>query len=100
LLLQSEIFPLNSRSRAQSVAVWSNFAVNFFIAWTFLSFTKAVTTQGSYAIYGVLCILSNLFVYFFVPETKGKTLEQIQGVFASFYGTKAQEQPSSPKVVV
>eukprot|EP00475_Leptophrys_vorax_P036001 TRINITY_DN600_c0_g1_i1.p1 TRINITY_DN600_c0_g1~~TRINITY_DN600_c0_g1_i1.p1 ORF type:complete len:517 (-),score=141.40 TRINITY_DN600_c0_g1_i1:73-1419(-) len=98
-LLQSEIFPLNARSRAQSIAVWTNFAVNFFVAWTFLSFTKAVTVYGSYSLYAVLCIASNLFVFFRVPETKGKTLEEIQGVFQSFYATKSTTRTSLAKEV-
>lgn len=80
-LLQSEIFPLHTRSKAQSVAVIANFLSNALVGLTFLSLNKALTPTGAYGLFASLCALSFGFVFFYLPETKGKTLEQIQSIF-------------------
>jgi len=80
-LLQSEIFPLRTRSRAQSLAVLVNFLCNFAIGWSFVSLQNAITLQGSFLLYAVFAVASLVFVIVRVPETKGKTLEDIQSMF-------------------
>lgn len=83
-LLQSEIFPLNVRGQAQSIAVLVNFGLNAVISFSFLTIFKGLTPTGAFSLYAVLCIVSNAVVIFFLPETKGKTLEEIQRIFSKY----------------
>jgi hypothetical protein len=77
-LLISEIFPLAYRSQAMSIAVLLNFGTNLLVAVTFLSFSNLVGPFVSYYIYAGIAAFAFIFVYKFLPETKGQTLEQIQ----------------------
>jgi SP family galactose:H+ symporter-like MFS transporter len=77
-LLISEIYPLNVRSKAMSVATVANWGANLIVAVTFLSIVKALGRPGAFWLYAALTVASVLFTYFLVPETKDRTLEQIQ----------------------
>ncbi|MBE9143440.1 sugar porter family MFS transporter [Planktothrix mougeotii] len=77
-LLISEIYPLNIRSKAMSVATVANWGANLIVAITFLSIVNALGRPGAFWLYAVLTLGSVVFTYFLVPETKGRTLEQIQ----------------------
>ena len=77
-LLISEIYPLNVRGTAMSLATVANWAANFLIAVTFLSFVNVLTEVGTFLLYAVVGVLAWIFAFRLVPETKGKTLEQIQ----------------------
>lgn len=78
----SEIFPLNVRSYGNSLSVAANWTTNLIISMTFLSLVKAITKYGAFYFYAFLCLLGWLFLYFKLPETKGKTLEEIQYLFS------------------
>ncbi|MBM7553303.1 D-xylose transporter XylE [Thalassobacillus pellis] len=76
-VLISEIFPNKIRGKAVAIAVASQWAANYFISSTYpmmMEFSGGFT----YTFYGVMSILSGLFVWKFVPETKGKSLEQLE----------------------
>jgi sugar porter (SP) family MFS transporter len=77
-LLISEIYPLNVRSKAMSVATVANWGANLIVAVTFLSIVKALGRPGAFWLYAALTVLSVIFTYKLVPETKNRTLEQIQ----------------------
>lgn len=77
-LLISEIYPLNVRSKAMSVATVANWGANLIVAITFLSIVNALGRPGAFWLYAVLTLCSVFFTYFLVPETKDRTLEQIQ----------------------
>ncbi|WP_254172813.1 sugar porter family MFS transporter [Planktothrix pseudagardhii] len=77
-LLISEIYPLNIRSKAMSVATVANWGANLIVAMTFLSIVNALGRPGAFWLYAVLTLCSVVFTYLLVPETKGRTLEQIQ----------------------
>jgi MFS family permease len=74
----SEIYPLKIRGRAMSVATVVNWGMNLIVAITFLSLIQLLGTPGTFWLYAVIGILALLFVYFRVPETKGKSLEEIE----------------------
>jgi MFS transporter, SP family, xylose:H+ symportor len=82
-VLLSEIFP-NSIRGAMSVAVATLWTANLTVSWTFpilndnLWLTEKFHHGFAYWIYGTMGILAAWFVYKFVPETKGKTLEEIE----------------------
>jgi MFS transporter, SP family, xylose:H+ symportor len=76
-VLISEIFPNKIRGRAVAIAVAAQWAANYFISSTYpsmMEFSGAFT----YGFYGVMSVLSFIFVWKMVPETKGKTLEEME----------------------
>ncbi|CDQ19112.1 MFS transporter, SP family, xylose:H+ symportor [Halobacillus karajensis] len=76
-VLISEIFPNKIRGQAVAIAVAAQWAANYFISSTYpmmMEFSGGLT----YTFYGVMSILSGIFVWKFVPETKGKSLEQLE----------------------
>jgi len=82
-VLLSEIFP-NSIRGAMSIAVAAQWIANWLVSFTFpilndnQVLTKVFNHGFSYWIYGIMGILAALFVWKYVPETKGKTLEEIE----------------------
>ncbi len=86
-VLLSEIFPNKIRGRALAVAVAAQWISNYLVSWTFPmmdknSFLLEKFNHGfAYWIYGVMGILAMILVWKFVPETKGKTLEEMEGVW-------------------
>jgi MFS family permease len=76
-ILVSEVFPLQIRGRGVAAATIGSGASNFLVSLTFLSLIKGAGNTVTFAIYGVFCILTLLFVRFIVPETKGRELESI-----------------------
>jgi len=82
-VLLSEIFP-NSIRGAMSIAVAAQWLANLIVSWTFpmLNDNKSLEQifhQGlAYWIYGVMGLIAAFFIWKFVPETKGKTLEEIE----------------------
>jgi SP family xylose:H+ symportor-like MFS transporter len=85
-VLLSEIFPNSVRS-AMSIAVAAQWLANLIVSWTFpmmndnIALTTSFNHGFAYWIYGIMGILSALFVWKIVPETKGKTLEEIEKIW-------------------
>lgn len=85
-VLLSEIFPNSVRS-AMSIAVAAQWLANLIVSWTFpmlndnLALTARFNHGFAYWIYGIMGILSALFIWKMVPETKGKTLEEIEKIW-------------------
>jgi SP family arabinose:H+ symporter-like MFS transporter len=74
----SEIFPNKIRGRAASIATSTLWAGTLLVTFTFLSLIRALGVSGTFGIYAVLSLISFMFIWRSVPETRGKTLEQIQ----------------------
>lgn len=77
-LLISEIYPLKIRSSCEGLAATFNWGFNLLVTLTFLTLVEALGASVTFWVYGVCAIASWIFSYYFVPETKGKTLEQIE----------------------
>ena len=77
-IMVSEIMPLKIRGFAMSAATVSNFAFNFIVVLTFLPLLETLGNSATFMIFGLITLLSFFFVYFFVPETKGISLEKIE----------------------
>lgn len=75
-VLISEIFPNTIRSKAVAIAVAAQWISNFLVSSTFPSLSDW-SVGGTYIIYAIFSLLSALFVWRWVPETKGKTLEEM-----------------------
>ncbi|XP_042507591.1 probable polyol transporter 3 [Macadamia integrifolia] len=87
----SEIFPLRLRAQGASVGVAINRAVTATIAMTFISIYKALTIGGAFFMFAGFSALAGVFFYFFMPETKGMALEEIELLFTPG-GSKAKQQ--------
>ena len=77
-LLISEIYPLKIRGTAMSIATMANWVFNFIVSLTFLSLLNTLGAANTFWLYGALCLVTLVFVYYCVPETKGKSLEEIE----------------------
>lgn len=77
-LMIAEIYPLQVRGVGASMATCVNWASNLLVTVTFLQLVDWVGARGTFGIYMICSILSILFVYFLVPETKGVSLEEIE----------------------
>ncbi|ONH93707.1 hypothetical protein PRUPE_8G248500 [Prunus persica] len=77
-VLMSEIFPINIKGQAGSLTTLVNWLGAWLCSYTF-NFLMSWSSYGTFILYAVVNVLSVLFVIVIVPETKGKTLEQIQG---------------------
>jgi sugar porter (SP) family MFS transporter len=77
-LMISEIFPLQMRGPAMAVCTMFNWGFNFLISYTFLSLTDLITKSGTFWLYAGFGICALVFFGTLVPETKGRTLEEIQ----------------------
>jgi SP family xylose:H+ symportor-like MFS transporter len=79
-VLISEIFPNKIRGKAVAIAVAAQWTANYLVSSTYpamMEFSGAMT----YSIYGIMSVLSLLFVWKFVPETKGRTLEDMEALW-------------------
>ncbi|MGE4586759.1 MAG: sugar porter family MFS transporter [Mangrovibacterium sp.] len=78
-VLISEIFPNRIRGKAVAIAVAAQWAANYLVSSTYpamMEFSGGMT----YCLYGIMSILSFIFVWKMVPETKGKTLEEMENL--------------------
>jgi MFS family permease len=77
-LIISEIYPQNVRGKAMGLATTVNWGTNLLVSITFLTLVNLIHESGVFWLYGVLTVAALWFTFARVPETKGKTLEQIQ----------------------
>ena len=86
-VLLSEIFPNQIRGKAMALAVAMQWIANYLVSWTFPILDKNPYLVEhfkhgfAYWIYGGMSVLAALFMWKFVPETKGRTLEQMEGIW-------------------
>ena len=74
----SEIFPTRIRGMAMAVATFSLWTACFVLTYTFPLLNSGLGSYGTFWLYGLVCVLGYIFVYKKLPETKGKSLEQIE----------------------
>ncbi len=77
-LMIAEIYPLKVRGIGASLATCVNWASNLLVTATFLKLVQLIGAAGTFSVYFVFSILSIFFIYYFVPETKGVSLEEIE----------------------
>ena len=77
-LLIAEIYPQEVRGLAMSVATLTNWGMNLLVALTFLTLVDALGTSATFWLYAALTGVALVFTWRFVPETKGRTLEEIE----------------------
>jgi len=77
-LMISEIFPLHLRSPAMALCTVANWAFNFLVAFTFLSLVGALGSAGTFLLYAAVGSIALVFFATRVPETNGRSLEEIE----------------------
>lgn len=77
-LMISEIFPLRLRGRGLSIAVLVNFGANALVTFAFSPLKALLGAAILFYIFGAIAVVSLVFIFFVVPETKGLTLEEIE----------------------
>ena len=73
-----EIFPVKARGAGTGLSSLSNWGANFIVAQAFLPLVAIVGRTAVFWGLGVICVLAGIFIYFVVPETKGRSLEEIE----------------------
>lgn len=79
-VLVSEVFPLGLRAKGVAIGASANWLNNFAVA---MSTPDMISTMkyGAYIFYGILCVFGAVYVIFLVPETKGRSLEEMDELF-------------------
>ncbi len=80
-VILSEIFPNRIRGAAMAVATFSLWTASFLLTYTFPLFNRALNASGTFWLYGLISAGGFLFIYKYLPETKGRSLEQIEKDF-------------------
>ena len=93
-LLNAEIYPLSVRSKAAGVGTMANWTFNFIVSLTFLLLIEALGRSGAFWFYGAIGIVTLIFCWKLVPETKGKHLEDIQAEFQARVDRRHGARPS------
>ncbi|EAW07049.1 putative MFS monosaccharide transporter [Aspergillus clavatus NRRL 1] len=81
-IVVSEVFPLSMRAKGVSIGGSSNWLNNFAVGLSTSPFISA-SDYGTFIFFGAVTTIGVLYVWFFVPETKGRTLEEMDELFGS-----------------
>ncbi|KAH9688762.1 Sugar transporter ERD6-like 5 [Citrus sinensis] len=84
-VVMAEIFPINMKGLAGSLVIFIHHCINWTITFTF-HFMMEWSKTGTFSIFWVICATGVAFVTFLVPETKGRTLEEIQASITKLSG--------------
>ena len=74
----SEIYPNRIRGAAMSIGATAHWVANFLLTFSFPSIKESIGWANNFWLYGLICGMGFLVLYFSLPETKGKTLEDIE----------------------
>ncbi|TGD11023.1 sugar porter family MFS transporter [Brevibacterium sp. S111] len=85
-LMLAEIFPLKIRSFAMGICVFALWLANAAVAQFFPSVVSGLGISNTFFLFAGLGVLALIFIYFMVPETRNKTLEDLEAEFRSKYG--------------
>lgn len=79
--INSEIYPMWARGTGVAISTMINWAFNLVVSFSFLSLLEAITKYGTFFLFCGICILGTLFTVIFLPETKNKSLEEVEELF-------------------
>lgn len=77
-VILSEIYPLKIRAKAITLAIFANWFFNYLVSLTFLDLIAAVGPGTTFLIFAAISLGSFFFIFRYIPETKGKSLEEIE----------------------
>jgi MFS family permease len=77
----NEIYPSHMRGRGVAVATAANWFAAWLVSQFFLSLVDLISEAGTFWLFAAFCAATFGFVRWFVPETKGKTLEEVEALW-------------------
>ena len=95
-VLMSEVFPLSVRARGMSLAAATSWLLNIVVAMSFLVLLKALGPAGTFLAYAVVCAVALAFSWFTVPETRGRSLAEIERNLRAGRSLRELGQASAP----
>ena len=78
----AELLPPKVRAIANAFIICFGFVLGFIVSKTFVDLTQSIGGSGTFWLYGAVCLLGTAFTSVWVPETKGKSIEEIQKMFS------------------
>jgi MFS transporter, SP family, solute carrier family 2 (myo-inositol transporter), member 13 len=93
-VVNSEIYPVSIRGLASGIAGTANWVTNAIVSQTFLLLMNSITPAGTFLVCASVAVAGFVWVYHFVPETKGLSLGEIQGLFAKRAATSPPPEVS------
>ncbi|MBA0627118.1 hypothetical protein Godav_004667 [Gossypium davidsonii] len=94
-IVNSEIYPLKYRGIGGGIAAVFNWVCNLIVSLTFLTLTKALGSSGTFLLFAGYCVIGLVFIYWFVPETKGLQFEEVEKMLKSGYKPLASKTKST-----
>ncbi|KAJ8770525.1 hypothetical protein K2173_018016 [Erythroxylum novogranatense] len=103
-IVNSEIYPLRYRGLGGGIAAVANWTSNLIVSQSYLSLTKALGAGGTFFLFAAFTFIGLLFIYRFVPETKGMPFEEVEkmlevGFRPSLCGGKKSKPKPEPEDV-
>ncbi|XP_022744933.1 polyol transporter 5-like [Durio zibethinus] len=92
IVYTSEIFPLKLRAQGMGMGVAVNRVTSGVISMTFISLYKAITIGGAFFLFAGIAATGWVFFYVFLPETRGKTLEEMEWLFGKLVGWRKEAE--------
>jgi MFS family permease len=90
----NEIYPSTVRGRGVAIATAANWGAAWLVTQFFLTLTDWIGEAGTFYLFAGMCAVTFAFVWFLLPETKGKTLAQIQQMWIDRTGTLNKQTPT------
>jgi len=76
----SEIYPNRVRGTAMSIGATSHWVANFLLTFSFPVIKETIGWANNFWLYGIVCLLGFIVLYRYLPETKGKSLEELETI--------------------
>ncbi|KAK2723674.1 facilitated trehalose transporter Tret1-like [Artemia franciscana] len=90
-LILGEILPLRFRNVLGGISSGCNLLTGFAVVKMYPLLVKSIGSHGVFWIYAASCIFGSIFIYFFLPETKGKTIQEIEDFFCKLPMVEVEE---------
>ncbi|KAG7154095.1 Facilitated trehalose transporter Tret1-2-like 6 [Homarus americanus] len=91
-LMIGELFPSNVKEAAGSFSTMVNWSLSFVVTLSFVPLQSVLGVHGVYWLYGSICVVNLLFCVTLVPETKGKTLDEITAYFGGPFSSGGSQR--------
>lgn len=90
-MMMGELFASNVKGAASSIAVCANWTLVFIVTFSFGKLIDWMGEHWTFWLFAIICCIATVFIYFVVPETKGKTLTEIQRILNADSSPKRDE---------
>lgn len=80
-VMVSELFPPNVRAQGSAITSATSWMATFVVTNLFQPTEDVLGASGVFWLFATICFFGSILLYFFIPETKGKTLQEIQEIF-------------------